>query len=196
MTRRCLLLGGRPGSGKTHYASTSGLPLLPLDAFFRPRSPDLPRWFGDVDWNTVGAFDVDAAAKAVADAIVRGEVEFPVYDLSADQVVGGRRLHLGADEAFIAEGVFAGPVFGALPSELQTFVMPVYLDHGRLRSTLARMRGDREERRLSIQRSIAVSIRLAIREPSEFGPIEGARRVSRADLPGLISKACASSPFD
>lgn len=184
------MLGGRPGSGKSRLASLSGYPVLPLDAFFRTRSADLPQWCGDVDWNTVAAFDVDAAAEAVADALVHGEVDFPVYDHSADQVVGCDRLLLGDDDAFIAEGVFAGPVFAALPSDLQSRVTPVYLDHGRLRSLVARLRGDRDERRLTIARSVAVTVRLGVKEPSDFGPIPGSRRATRADLPDLILRIC------
>lgn len=162
--------------------------MLPLDAFFRAHSADLPRWFGDVDWNATASFDVEAAATAVADAIVLGEVELPIYDLSADQIRGAQHLHLGADELFIAEGVFAKPVFDALPIELRTFVIPIYLNHGRSRSTWARLRGDRAERRLPITRSLAVTIRLAVREPSEFGPIEGAQRVGRDALAGVVSR--------
>lgn len=146
-----------------------------------------------MDWNSTAAFDVSAAATAVADAITRGEVELPIYDLSADQVVGEQRWLLNEGEVFIAEGVFARPVYEALPGGLLSAVTPVYLDHGRIRSALARLRGDREEGRLPVLRSVAVTIRLGIKEPPEFGPIEGARRVRRADMPDVLLAICRGS---
>lgn len=110
---RVLLLAGPSGSGKSHLARASGLPVLCLDEFYKDgRDPTCPRepHLGIVDWDDPAAWDVEAAVAAI-EAICRdGACDVPRYDISADRAVGTTRFSVGENPVFVAEGVFVGEV--------------------------------------------------------------------------------------
>jgi len=110
---RVVLLAGPSGSGKSHLARASGLPVLCLDEFYKDgRDPTCPRdeHLGIIDWDDPAAWDADAAI-ATIEAICRdGECEVPTYDISQDKAVGTTRFSRGDRPAFVAEGIFVAEI--------------------------------------------------------------------------------------
>jgi len=110
---RVVLLAGPSGSGKSHLARASGLPVLCLDEFYKDGDdPSCPRddTLGIVDWDDPAAWDVDAAAAAIEEICRTGGCTVPRYDLATDRAVGSTRFTRGDHEVFIAEGIFVGEV--------------------------------------------------------------------------------------
>jgi uridine kinase len=110
-----ILLAGPSGSGKSHLAARSGLPVLCLDEFYKngddpscPRHPDL----GIIDWDDPRAWDADAAMVAIDEICRTGSAEVPRYDISADRAVDTVTFDRGTSPAFVAEGVFVADVVG------------------------------------------------------------------------------------
>jgi uridine kinase len=105
--KRLIVVAGPSGSGKSTAAAQCGLPVLELDAFYRDRSVrDMPRWLGDVDWEHVDAFDLDAAVTAVG-ALVRGEtVELAAHDLVSERT-NTVRTWRAEGRCLVIEGVMA-----------------------------------------------------------------------------------------
>lgn len=108
---RVVLLAGPSGSGKSHLAKASGLPVLCLDDFYKdgddsslPRHPDL----GIVDWDHPEAWDAEAAMAAVSAVCRDGSAVVPRYDIGSDRSVGSARFSRGGHRVFVAEGVFVG----------------------------------------------------------------------------------------
>jgi uridine kinase len=110
---RVLLLAGPSGSGKSHLAGASGLPVLCLDEFYKDgRDPTCPREprLGIVDWDDPAAWDVEAAVAAIEAICREGSSEVPRYDITTDRAVGTTRFSLGQNRVFVAEGIFVGEV--------------------------------------------------------------------------------------
>lgn len=108
---RVVLLAGPSGSGKSHLAQASGLPVLCLDDFYKdgddpslPRHPDL----GIVDWDHPQAWDADAALEAITAVCRDGSAVVPRYDIGIDRSVGSTRFSRDGHRVFVAEGVFVG----------------------------------------------------------------------------------------
>ena len=113
---RVVLLAGPSGSGKSHLAEASGLPVLPLDDFYRDGDdPDLPREpeLGIVDWDDPRAWDAERAVATLETICRTGCTEVPVYDIAADRATTTRRFCVDGARAFVAEGLFAAEIVGA-----------------------------------------------------------------------------------
>jgi uridine kinase len=112
---RVVLLTGPSGSGKTSLARRSGLPVLPLDDFYRDGdATDMPRTpTGLVDWDNPRSWDADAAVAAVVQLSTQGSVEAPIYEIGRDRAVGIRRISLDSAPAYVAEGIFAAEIIPA-----------------------------------------------------------------------------------
>jgi uridine kinase len=108
-----ILLTGPSGSGKSSLADRAGLPVLPLDDFYKdgddPTLPALPSGAG-TDWDSPRSWNADAALAAVAALCAEGAADFPVYDISASAATGRTRLDLGGEPVFLAEGIFAAEI--------------------------------------------------------------------------------------
>jgi uridine kinase len=110
---RVILLAGPSGSGKSSLAARTGLPVLPLDDFYKdgddPSLPLLPGGTG-IDWDAPRSWNADAAIAAIAALCAEGAADTPVYDIGASAATGFARLDLGGSPLFVAEGIFAAEI--------------------------------------------------------------------------------------
>lgn len=111
-----VLLAGPSGSGKSHLARASGMPVLCLDEFYKDGSdPTCPRddGLGIIDWDDPAAWDAEAAMAAIESICRTGACEVPRYDISRDRAVGTTHFSREARTVFVAEGVFVAEVVRA-----------------------------------------------------------------------------------
>ncbi|MDA8437402.1 MAG: uridine kinase [Propionibacterium sp.] len=107
-TRGLVLVAGPSGSGKSHLARMSGLPVLRLDDFYRDGDdPRLPRSRGIVDWDAIGSWNLEAACAVVVELLHTGRAHTPDYSIAENRTVGLRHLDLGGSPLLLAEGIFA-----------------------------------------------------------------------------------------
>ncbi|WNO72717.1 uridine kinase [Streptomyces sp. AM8-1-1] len=110
---RVVLLSGPSGSGKSSLAARTGLPVLRLDDFYKEGDdPTLPLVEGtsDIDWDSPGSWDADAAVAAVVELCRTGRTTVPVYDLATSARVDRGSLDIGRTPLFVAEGIFAADI--------------------------------------------------------------------------------------
>ncbi|MET8732097.1 uridine kinase [Streptomyces parvus] len=110
---RVVLLAGPSGSGKSVLAARTGLPVLRLDDFYKEHDdPTLPRVPGstDIDWDSAGSWDADAAVAAIAELCRRGRTDVPVYDIATSSRTGHEAFHIERSPLFVAEGIFAADI--------------------------------------------------------------------------------------
>lgn len=109
---RVVLLCGPSGSGKTSLTRRLGVPVLPLDDFYRDgddtgTDPAMPHRFGIVDWDHPDSWDADAAMAALIRLAASGSTQVPVYDIPGSRRTGTTRLDLDEAALVLAEGIFA-----------------------------------------------------------------------------------------
>ncbi|WP_436840327.1 uridine kinase family protein [Streptomyces flavofungini] len=110
---RVVLLAGPSGSGKSSFASRTGLPVLCLDDFYKEGTdPSLPQVAGtsDIDWDSPLSWDADVALAAIGELCRTGRTRVPVYDISTSARVGEEALDIERTPLFIAEGIFAADI--------------------------------------------------------------------------------------
>ncbi|CAL9512972.1 hypothetical protein SUDANB37_03703 [Streptomyces sp. enrichment culture] len=108
-----MLLAGPSGSGKSSLAARAGLPVLRLDDFYKEAGdPTLPLVPGstDIDWDSPGSWDADAAVAAIVELCATGRTTVPVYDIATSSRVGREPLDIARTPLFIAEGIFAADI--------------------------------------------------------------------------------------
>ncbi|MFN8155944.1 MAG: uridine kinase [Candidatus Nanopelagicales bacterium] len=116
MSAKVVLLAGPSGSGKSHIAGRSGLPVFRLDDFYKDADdPTLPLSveLGIPDWDDVGAWHLDRAVAALATLCSEGAVEVPTYDISLSRATGTSVFRCDGATTVVAEGVFAPDIVGA-----------------------------------------------------------------------------------
>ncbi len=118
MQARVIVLAGPSGSGKSHLADRTGLPVLRLDDFYKDGDdPTLPRIDlagGDpiVDWDHPASWNAGAAVTALEQVCRTGRVDAPIYDIASSRRTGHRVVDLGGAAYVVAEGIFAQEVVG------------------------------------------------------------------------------------
>lgn len=118
---RVLVLAGPSGSGKSRLArrlhAAHGWPVVQLDDFYRdgddPALPMSPQ-AGLPDWDDVRSWRLDDALAGLETLCRVGEVEVPVYDISASRAQGTHRLRLDGCPIVVAEGIFAAHTVAGL----------------------------------------------------------------------------------
>lgn len=113
--RRIVLVAGPSGSGKGVMTRRSGLPLVPLDEFYRDLDdPELPRRFGIVDWDHPASWDAGAALAALTALAHDACADIPEYSISQSRRTGTRRLDVAGAPLLVAEGIFAAELIAPL----------------------------------------------------------------------------------
>jgi uridine kinase len=110
---RVVLLAGPSGSGKSSLAARTGLPVLRLDDFYKEAGdPTLPLVAGstDIDWDSPGSWDADAAVAAIVELCRTGRTTVPVYDIATSARVDTAALDIDRTPLFVAEGIFAADI--------------------------------------------------------------------------------------
>ncbi|MBB4983444.1 uridine kinase [Streptomyces sp. SFB5A] len=110
---RVVLLAGPSGSGKSSLAAVTGLPVLRLDDFYKEGDdPSLPLVDGstDIDWDSPGSWDADAAVAAIVELCRTGRTDVPVYDIATSSRVDREPLDIARTPLFVAEGIFAAEI--------------------------------------------------------------------------------------
>ncbi|MFF9017814.1 uridine kinase [Streptomyces sp. NPDC014870] len=110
---RVVLLAGPSGSGKSSLAAVTGLPVLRLDDFYKEGDdPTLPLVAdsADIDWDSPGSWDAEAAVAAIMDLCRTGRTDVPVYSLATSSRVDHDALDIGRTPLFVAEGIFAAEI--------------------------------------------------------------------------------------
>lgn len=108
-----LLLCGPSGSGKSHLAARSGLPVFRLDDFYRDaEDPALPlsEELGIPDWDDPRSWKADDAVAALEQLCLTGRTSCPAYDIGLSATTGTYEVALDGAAAVIAEGVFAAEI--------------------------------------------------------------------------------------
>jgi uridine kinase len=112
-----VVMAGPSGSGKSHLAESSGLPVLELDHFYKDGDdPTAPRHhsLGIVDWDDVRSWNADKAIAALDELCRTGTTQIPVYDIAQDRAVGAEPFSLNGAAAVIAEGIFSAELVAPL----------------------------------------------------------------------------------
>ncbi|MGW3626066.1 uridine kinase family protein [Streptomyces sp. NPDC000880] len=110
---RVVLLAGPSGSGKSSLAARTGLPVLRLDDFYKEAGdPTLPLVTGsmDIDWDSPGSWDADAAVAAIMELCRTGRTTVPVYDIATSARVDTEAFDIDRTPLFVAEGIFAADI--------------------------------------------------------------------------------------
>jgi uridine kinase len=148
VSARVVLLAGPSGTGKSHLAELTGLPVVRLDDFYRdgddeamPRSP-----LGIVDWDHPGSWDADRAVDALETLCTAGSADLPIYDISVDATVGHRPVATGGSPLVVAEGIFADQLVAAL-RDRNLLAAAICVRHHRLVTFARRFQRDLREHR-------------------------------------------------
>jgi uridine kinase len=181
-----IFVGGLSGSGKTVAASRSGvIPVLPLDSYFEDARPDLPKWLGRTDWETLDSYNLDGALSAIL-ALLGGDcVAVPIYDHHRNARVGSRIL--SSEGAFVAEGVYAPETYKAVAAAGFPAVL-LHIDAPARTAFCSRLRRDVGDRHMNPIWALIRSLRLAVRHRQYRRMVAalGADLLPRASAPQRI----------
>ena len=170
-----LLLCGPSGSGKSHLAARSGLPVFRLDDFYRDADdPALPisEELGIPDWDDPRSWRADAALDSLEQLCREGRTTAPVYDIGLSAATGTYEVALDGAAAVIAEGVFAAEIVDGL-RERGLLADAVVLHRPPWKNFVRRLTRDLKERR----------------KPPHVLWQRG--RILMAAEPGIVAAACA-----
>jgi uridine kinase len=190
-TSACVvLLCGPSGSGKSHIAARSGLPVFRLDDFYRdgddpamPRSDEL----GIVDWDDPRSWKADDAVAALEELCRTGRVQAPTYDIPQNRATGTAVVELRGAPAVVAEGVFAAEIIEQL-RERRLLADAVVLHRTPWKNFVRRFARDLKERRKPPRTLWQRGRLLMAAEPGIVADAcaRGCRRVSAGELSDLL----------
>ena len=177
------------GSGKTHLATRSGLPVLDLDDFYKDGSdPSLPRHptLHIVDWDDPASWDAEAALAAIATLCRDGRADVPIYDIAQDGRVGTRPFEVGGAPAFVGTRILAAELV-RLVGERGSLADAVVVRRSRHKNFLRRLRRDLAEHRKPPWTLVRRGLALMRDEPAVV-----ARQVSLGCRPGNRGRTLAA----
>jgi uridine kinase len=199
VVQRVIVIAGASGTGKTTIAAASGMPVLSLDAFYRPATDaGLPRWFGDVDWEHSATFDLEAAAAATRALIRSGRTQFRSHDLVTEVSHEDERVVVAQGPCLVVEGVMATEVVTMLRCELHDVELAFFvLRRNRLTNFGGRIKRDINVRRRRWHRAVLRSLRVLSVEArlQQRAITSGAEVVGRRQLRAKLRahrRACRS----
>lgn len=163
---RVVVLAGPSGAGKTRIAQGTGLPVLALDNFYKDGDDPTLRRFptGEVDWDSVAAWNLPAALVALRELCESGSADVPAYDLPGNRRVGSARLSLGGARHVLAEGIFAADLIGFCV-EADILAAAVCVRRSRWVTFVLRLRRDVREHRKPVPVLLRRGWRLLRAEP-------------------------------
>ena len=113
---RLICIAGPSSSGKTTFSNRLRIELLSrgikpvsisLDDYYRNRL-DIPKdEFGEYDFETIDALDVDLFNQNMSDLIAGKSVKLPHHNFKTHMMEEGRELHIDKDQPIIIEGIHA-----------------------------------------------------------------------------------------
>lgn len=114
---KMILISGPSSSGKTTFSKRLSLHLLAhhlkpypvsLDDYFVDRTLTPVDEYGEYDYESVNALNLDMLQEHISTLVAGGEVELPRYDFaSGTNKLSGRRLKMDDDMILIFEGIHA-----------------------------------------------------------------------------------------
>ncbi len=188
---------GPSGSGKSTAVAASGLPVFGLDAFYRSRTvPGLPRWFGDVDWESLAVFDVDLAMSTLQEVIACGSAEVYVHDLVSEQLSSVMTRFSRRGPCLVVEGTRADDVVASIVST-DIVIRKYVVRRNAGANFFSRVARDVRHRRRPLVRAVIRSLRVLLLEKNQirFSVAAGAAPVTRGQLAKALAAAslrCAS----
>ena len=187
-----VLLCGPSGSGKSHLAARSGLPVFRLDDFYKDGDdPSLPfsAELGIVDWDDPRAWHGDVSVASLVELCGGGAVQVPAYDIGTSRTVGSSTFDRGTAPAVVAEGVFAAEIIEQC-REHGILADAVVLHRAPWKNFVRRFIRDLLERRKP-PRTLWHRGRVLMRTESALvaaAEARGCRRVSAAELTVLLTR--------
>lgn len=189
-----IVLAGPSGSGKSHLAERTGLPILRLDDFYKdggdPTLPctDLGGGPSVVDWDHSDSWNCAEALAAIEKLCTAGQCDVPAYDIGTSRRTGHRVLSLDGAELFIAEGIFAHEVVPAC-RERGLVAAALCVSQHPLRTAARRLVRDLREHRKPPVMLIRRGLHLLRRQGEVVGCIvaRGCRVVSPKQARALIA---------
>jgi uridine kinase len=193
---RVVLLTGPSGSGKTRLTRRLGLPVVPMDDFYRDGDhPGLPRRHGMVDWDDPASWDGAAAVAALVDLVTTGTATVPVYDIPSNARTGARTVELDDARIVIAEGIFATEIIAACRAE-GILADAICLSRPRMKTFFFRLARDLDEARKPAINLVRRGLALSLAEPAMYREMQakGARRMTVDDAERTILRLAAGLP--
>ncbi|WP_195393726.1 ATP-binding protein [Actinomyces urogenitalis] len=203
MKARVILLTGPSGSGKTSLLRRVGARRLKLDDFYRDGDePGMPLLDGRVsgeagvsqseamsliDWDHPASWDAERAMTAILQLCQSGRTTVPVYSIADNATVGSEVLELGAETAFVAEGIFAAELVERC-REAGVLADALVLRRPTIQTWWFRLRRDVNEHRKPLHVLLTRGVRLAREEPAKIAAWvrQGCRAVSRQECEDTI----------
>lgn len=194
LVARVIVLGGPSGSGKTRLAERLGLPVVPLDEFYKDGDdPTMPRTSGGhLDWESPDSWNCEAAIAALKAICDEGSVDVPTYSYSLNRATGHRTVRLGGSRYVVTEGIFAAEVLDELRS-LGLLADAILIDNHRVTTFSRRLRRDLGDRRKPVRDIIRIGARklrseaAILRELERAGCAPMSSRAAEARLRSLIA---------
>jgi uridine kinase len=182
---------GPSGSGKSTAVAASGLPVFGLDAFYRSRTvPGLPRWFGDVDWESLAVFDVDLAMSTLQEVIACGSAEVYAHDLVSEQLSSVMTRFSRRGPCLVVEGTRADDVVASIVST-DIVIRKYVVRRNAGANFFSRVARDVRHRRRPLVRAVIRSLRVMLLEKNQIrsSVAAGAAPVTRVRLTEVLAAA-------
>ena len=193
---RIVLLTGPSGSGKTSLTGRLGLPVVPLDDFYRDGDhPDLPRRYGIVDWDDPRSWDHEGALAALLEIARTGRAELPLYDIPTNRRTATRVFDAGGSPIVLAEGIFAAELIADCREE-DILADALCLWRPRAQTFWFRLTRDLGEARKPPLTLLRRGLNLARIEPHMITELvaRGARKMRVSDAESYLRELAARPP--